>query len=166
MKLDVPFFAGSEGAALVGGEVGVDVGVVVFEGALDEAAEAGGEGLVVDEEFVRIFWVDEGVVFGVEGDGGDDAVDVGMVLHLTSPGVEDGGEAELELRGFEFGACDVVEGLGGAFEKEAVEFGRAVEAKGSEFPGDGIEAKACSEMDGAERCPKGEEPEWGRRIKR
>ena len=66
----------------------------VFESAVDEAAEASGEGLVVDEELSGILGVDEAVGFGIVGDGGDDAVDVGMVLHLAAPGVEDAGEAE------------------------------------------------------------------------
>lgn len=52
LKLDVPLGFGAEGAVLGRGEFLVEVGVVGLEGALDEAAEAGGEGLVVDEEIV------------------------------------------------------------------------------------------------------------------
>lgn len=96
LELDVPFCARSEGAALVDGEFLVNLGVVGFEGAVDEAAEAGGEGKVVDEEFFGVLRADEFVVFLVERDGGDDAVDVGMVLHLASPGVEDAGDAEFK----------------------------------------------------------------------
>ncbi len=70
-----------------------EFGVLVFEGGVDATAEAGCEGLVVDEEFV-FGWMVEGVVFGMEGDAGDDEVDVGMVLDLAAPGVEDAGEAK------------------------------------------------------------------------
>ena len=95
---------------------------------MNEAAEAGREGLVVDEEFFRIFGTMEGLGFGIEGDGGNDEVDVGMVLGLTSPSVEDGGEVEDEVFVFEFGAGDVGGGLGTAFEKEVVEGFGLVEA--------------------------------------
>jgi len=86
LKLDVPVLAWAEGVVLVGGEFLIDAGVVGFEGALDEAAEAGGEGAVVEEEFGGVFGADEILIFGVVGDGGYDAVDVGMVLGLASPG--------------------------------------------------------------------------------
>ncbi|MFT6239370.1 MAG: hypothetical protein ACJAQT_001449 [Akkermansiaceae bacterium] len=50
LKLDVPLGLGIEGAVLVWGQFGENVRVICFEGALDEAAEAGGERQVVDEE--------------------------------------------------------------------------------------------------------------------
>ena len=147
LELDVPFCDGGEGAVLFGGEFGVDLGVVCFEGGLDETAEAGGEGLVVDEEVVGLFWVDELVLFWVVGDGGDDAVNVRVVLHLAAPGVEDAGDAELEVGGVmglpfrlsaaEFGGGDVMEGLGAAFEEEVVEFFGPVEAEAAKFCGNG-----------------------------
>ena len=74
-------------------------------------------------------------------------MNVGVVLHLAAPGVEDGGDAELEGRGlpcrfsaawgFELCCAEVVEGLGGAFEEEVVEFFRTVKAQVSEFAWDG-----------------------------
>ena len=70
---------------------------------------------------------------GVEGDGGNDDVDVGMVLDLASPGVEDGGEVEDEAIVFEFGAGDVAEGLGTGFEEEAVEDFWLMKAEGAEL---------------------------------
>ena len=114
LELDVPFLGGAEGAALLWGEFCVDFGVLVFEGGLDEAAEPGGEGVVVDEEVFGVLWADEFVVFLVERDGGHDAVNVGVVLHLARPGVEDAGDAEFAVWCFEFGPRDVVEGLGAA----------------------------------------------------
>ncbi len=114
-----------------------EVGVFGFEGALDEAAEAGGEGQVVDEEIFGFFGAMEGFVFWIEGDGGDDDVDVGMVLGLAAPGVEDGGEVENEVVVFEFGAGDVMQGGGAAFEEEVVEDFGLVEAQGAELCRDG-----------------------------
>ena len=83
------------------------------------------------------------VGLGIVSDGGDDAVDVGVVLHLAAPGVEDGGDAEFDRGGlpcrfsaawgFELGGGDVMKGLGGAFEEEVVEFFRTVKAQVSEF---------------------------------
>lgn len=74
---------------------------------------------------------------GVVGDGGDDAVDVGVVSGAAIPGVEDGGEAELEGFIFVFGAGDVGEGLGTALEQEVVEGFGLVLAEGAELLGDG-----------------------------
>ena len=87
LELDVPLGFGIESVVLVWGQFGEDVRVLGFEGALDKAAEAGGEGLVVNEEIFGLFGAVEGLVFWVEGDGGDDTVDVGMVLGLATPGV-------------------------------------------------------------------------------
>jgi len=137
LELDVPLGFWAEGAVLIGGQFGEEVGVVGFEGALDEAAEAGGEGLVVDEEFFRVFGAMEGLVFWIKGDGGDDDVDVGMVLGLAAPGVENGGKVELQVLVFEFGAGDVVQGGGAAFEEEVVECFGLVEAAGAELRRDG-----------------------------
>lgn len=81
---------------------------------MDEGAKAVGKGVVVDEEVAGLFRVDELVVFGIVSDGRDDAVDVGVVLHLAAPGMEDGGDAEAEAGGFELGSGDVVEGGGAA----------------------------------------------------
>ena len=93
----------------------IEFGVVVLESAADEAAEAFGKRAVVDEEAV-FGGVVEGLVFGMEGDSGNDEVDVGVVLDLATPGVEDTGEAELGAAGL--GGGDVLEG-GGALLEEA-----------------------------------------------
>jgi len=137
LKLDVPVDLRTEGAVLVGGEFLIDVGVLGFEGAMDEASKAGGEGLVVDEELIGLFGAMEGLVFGIKGDGGDDDVDVGMVLGLAAPGVKDGGEVELKVVVFELGAGDVVQGGGAAFEEEVVEDFGLMEAQGTELLRDG-----------------------------
>eukprot|EP00392_Amoebophrya_sp_AT5.2_P019704 g20660.t1 len=100
LELDVPFDRGTEGTVLLGGEVLVDVGVVGLEGGVDEAAEAGREGLEGDEELVGLLGVDEGVVFRIAGDGGKDDVDVRVVLHGAPPGVKNGGDAKAEVRCF------------------------------------------------------------------
>jgi hypothetical protein len=122
---------------LVGGELGVDVGVVVFESGVDEGAEAGTQGVVVNEEVSRLGRMDEALRFRVVGDGGHDAVDVGVVSGAAVPGMEDGGEAGLEVLVFEFGAGDVGEGLGGGLEEEIVEDLGLVKAQGAEFLGNG-----------------------------
>ena len=75
----------------------------------------------------------EGLVFWVKGDGGDNDVDVGMVLGLTTPGVEDGGEVKLEVLVFEFSTGDVMQGGGTAFEKEVIEDFGLMEAKGAQL---------------------------------
>jgi hypothetical protein len=128
-ELDVPFDGWTEGALLVGGEVLIDVGMLDFEGALYEATEAGGEGREVEEEVAGLGRVNEAVLLRIVGDGGDDVVDVGVVLHLATPGVEDARDAEFEAGGFEFGGGDVVEGLSAALEEKAVEFLGAMKAE-------------------------------------
>lgn len=108
----------------------IEFGVLVFEGGVDATAEAGGEGLVVDEEFV-FGWMVEGVVFGMEGDAGDDEVDVGVVLDLAAPGVEDTGEAE--AGSLVLGGADVLEGGGALFEEDGIEDLWMEQAEGAEF---------------------------------
>ena len=99
LKLDVPSGDGREGAALVGGELMVKVGMPALEGGVNEGAEAVGQGAEWDEELTGLSWVNEALGFGIKGDGGNDAVDVGMVLHLTPPSMENGGEAKLQMVG-------------------------------------------------------------------
>ncbi len=116
--------------SLGGGEVLVEIGVVVFQGGVEAAAEAGGEGLIVDEEVFPGGAV-EGFVFGMEGGGGDDEVDVGMVLDLPAPGVEDAGEAEFGSVGL--GGADVLEGGGALAEEEWIEDFGMEEAEVAQF---------------------------------
>ena len=96
----------------------IDLGVVVLEGAVNQAAEAGGEGLIVDEEVV-FGGAMEGFVFGVEGGGGNDGVDVGVVLDLAAPSMKDASEAEFGSAGL--GGADVLEGGGALLEEDGVE---------------------------------------------
>ena len=92
--------------------------MLVFQGALDAAAEALGEGSIVDEELV-LGGMMEGLVFGVEGGSGNDEVNVGMMLDLAAPGVQDAGEAE--FRAVVFGGADVLEGGGALAQDERIE---------------------------------------------
>jgi hypothetical protein len=112
----------------------IEFGVLVFEGGVDATAEAGGEGLVVDEECV-FGWMVEGVVFGMEGDAGDDEVDVGMVLDLAAPGVQDADGAESGA--LVLGGAEVLEGGGALFEEDGVEDFGMEQAEGAEFFGEG-----------------------------
>ena len=103
---------------LDGGEVLIDIRVLVFQGAVDAAAEALGDGPVVDEELV-FGGMMEGLVFGVEGGCGNDEVNVGMVLDLAAPGVQDAGEAE--SGSVVFGGADVLKGGGALAQDERIE---------------------------------------------
>lgn len=80
-----------------------------------------------------LFGAMKGLVFWVQGDGGNGDVDVGMVLGLAAPGVKDGGKVKLQLIVFEFGPGDVMQGGGAAFEKEMVKDLGLVEAETAEF---------------------------------
>ena len=133
LKLDVPLGLGTEGALLVRGEFLVEIGVVGLEGAVDEAAETGRQRLIVDEEIFGLLWAMEGLVFWVQGDGGNNDVDMGMVLDLATPGVEDGGEVKLKLIVFELSPGDVMQGGGAAFEQEVIEDLGLVETEAAEF---------------------------------
>ena len=108
----------------------IEIGVLVLQGGVDKAAEACGERLIVDEELF-LGGMMEGVVLGVEGAAGNDEVDVGMVLDLAAPGVEDTGEAE--ARAVVFGGADVLEGGGALFEEDRIEDFGMEEAEGAEF---------------------------------
>lgn len=108
----------------------IEIGVPVFEGGVDAAAESLGEGPIVDEELF-LGGMMEGVVFGVEGDAGYDEMDVGVVLDLAAPGVEDAGETE--SRAVVLGGADVLEGGGALFEKDRIEDLGMEKAEGAEF---------------------------------
>ena len=140
LELDVPWRLWRESPSLVGGELAVEVGIISLEGSVDEGTEAGREGPVVDEELIGLFRVDELVGGRVVGDGGNDAMDVRVVLHGAPPSVENAGDPETEVGmsgGIEFGVGDVVEGLGGAFEEEVVEDFGLMKTEGAEFLRDG-----------------------------
>lgn len=93
--------------ALGGAEFLIDLRVLVFQGAVEAAAEALCKRAVVDEEAV-FGGMMESLVFGMEGDCGDDEMDMGVMLDLTTPGVQDAGEAESGA--VVFGGADVLEG--------------------------------------------------------
>lgn len=96
----------------------IEIGVLFFEGAVDAAAEALGEWVVVDEEFA-FGGMMEGLVLGMEGDSGDDEVNVRVVLDLTAPSVEHADEAE--FGSVVLGGADVLEGGGALFEHHRIE---------------------------------------------
>ena len=108
----------------------VDLGVLVLQGAVDEASEALGERLEVDEELF-LGGAAEGFFLGMEGGGGNDEVDVGVVLHLPAPGVEHAGEAEFGAAGL--GGGDVLEGGGALAQDERIENLRMDEAEVAQF---------------------------------
>ena len=120
--------------ALGGGKLLMEFGVVVLQGGVEAAAEAGGQGLIVDEEAV-LGGAMEGFANGMEGGGGNDEVDVGMVLDLAAPGVEDAGEAELGT--VVFGGADVLEGGGALAQEERIENLGMDEAEVAQFFGKG-----------------------------
>jgi hypothetical protein len=108
----------------------IEFGMLVFEGVVDPTAKAGGERLVVDEEAFAGGSM-EGFVFGVKGGGGNDEVDVGVVLDLAAPGVQDAGESEFGSAGL--GGADVLEGGGALAENEWIENLGMDEAEMAEF---------------------------------
>lgn len=112
----------------------IEFGMLVLESAVDPAAETPGERTVVDEEAFPGGAV-EGLVFGMEGGGGNDQVDMGMVLDLPAPGVQDAGEAELGPAGL--GGADVLKGGGALAEDERIEDFRMDEAEAAQFFGEG-----------------------------
>jgi hypothetical protein len=92
--------------------------MLVFQGAVDAAAEALGDGAVVNEEAV-FGGMMESLVFGMEGDCGDDEMDMGVMLDLATPGVQDAGGAESGP--VVFGGADVLEGGRTLAQDERVE---------------------------------------------
>jgi hypothetical protein len=99
-------------------EVLIDIRVLVFQRAVDAAAEALSKRVVVDEEAV-FGGVMERLVFGMEGDCGNDEMDMGVMLDLASPGVQNAGEAE--AGSLVFGGADVLEGGRTLAQDERVE---------------------------------------------
>ena len=97
----------------------VEFGVLGLEGVVDEAAEPLCEGGVVDEELF-LGGMMKGVVLGMVGVAGNDEMDVGMVLDLAAPGVQDAGEAESGT--LVFGGADVLEGGGALLEEDRIVF--------------------------------------------
>ena len=97
LKLDVPWRFWREGPALVRGEVAVKFGVSSFEGGMNQGTEARCERTIMDQELIGLLGADELMVRGVVCDGGNDAVNVRVVLHGTAPGMKDGGDAEPDV---------------------------------------------------------------------
>jgi hypothetical protein len=99
-------------------EVLIDIRVLVFQRAVDQTAEALSKRVVVDEEAV-FGGVMERLVFGMEGDCGNDEMDMGVMLDLAAPGVQNAGEAESGT--LMFGSADVPEGGRTLAQDERVE---------------------------------------------
>lgn len=110
----------------------INLRMLVLEGLAHEVAEALGKGAVVNEEGV-VFGVDELFFARMPGEGGNDAVDVGVVLELAAPGVEDAGEAAYSAVGF--GGGDVAQGLGALLKDGVVEFFGVGQAGAAQFFG-------------------------------
>ena len=130
LDLDVPGFGGREDVALGGSEFLIEFGVMVFEMAVDEAAEAPGQRAVMDEEVVLGGAV-EAEMFGMEGGCGNDEMNVRMMLDLTAPGVQHAGEAEPGAA--VFGGADVLKGGRALGKQERVEDFRMEQAERAQF---------------------------------
>lgn len=101
-----------------------------MESLAHEVAETRGEWRVVNEERF-ILGIDEEFLIRLPCEGGNDAVDVRMVLELASPGVEDAGEAGLTASGF--GGDHIAQGGGALLEEGVVEFFGMSEAGLAQF---------------------------------
>lgn len=134
LELHVPSGGGGKRSALGGIEGLMDGWVALLKGEAEAVAEALGEGAEVKEEAVAV-WAHEVSRLGIEGDGGDDAVDVGMVLHLATPSMEHAGEAQ--LRAFELGLGEVLEGGGALPQQQVVEFAGVGFAQRAQWFGNG-----------------------------
>ena len=108
----------------------VDLGVIVFEGGMEPAAEAICKGMIVDEE-VFLGGTVQGFVFGMKCGGGDDVMNVRVVLDLTAPGVQHAGEAKARAAGL--GGGDVLKGGGALTQEERIENFGMKQAKGAQF---------------------------------
>ena len=73
---------------------------------------------------------------GREPAAGDDAMDVGVVLEVLPPGVEDGQEADLGPEVLGVGG-DLLQGLGGGPEQQAVDHARVLQGDRAERRGQG-----------------------------
>lgn len=134
LELDIPCFGRAQDLPLGRGEIFVDLGVLVFEGAEDAAAEALGERAIVDEEVV-LLRIDELACFWMVGNGGDDEVEVGMVLDLPPPGVQDAGKSA--AGSLIVGGDDITQCSGTFPQEEIVEDIRMGVAEASQLLGDG-----------------------------
>ncbi len=79
---------------------------------------------------------------------GDDAVDVGVMLEVLPPGVEDGQEADLRPEVLRVDG-DLPQGLGGGAEEQAIDHARVLQGDRSECHREGeddveIRAMCCS----------------------
>jgi len=97
---------------------------------VDKTAEARRERLIVDEKIV-FFWIDEGFGFGMEGNAGNDEMNVRVMLDLAAPGVQHAGETE--SRAMIFGGGDVLEGGGALAQDERIEDFGMNQAEGAQF---------------------------------
>ena len=134
LELHVPGLVGTKGPQRFFGQRGVQLGMVGLKSSLDSTAEPSRERLVVNQKIV-FGGVVELIGFLIESDGGDDAVHVGMVLHLPSPGMQHADAATAVTPGF--GGNDVGQGRSAFTQQEVVEFFGVAKAGDAEFCRDG-----------------------------
>lgn len=133
LELHVPGFAGEERLFGYWWQVCKDCRMLALKSLAHEVAETRCERRVVNEECF-ILGMDELFFIWLPCECGNDAVDVRMVLELTTPGVEHAGEAGLGSVGF---GCDhIAQGDGALFEDGVVEFLGMGEAGLAQFCGD------------------------------
>ena len=118
LELHIPLLLRLEDAVLLWGQSFEDLGVLLLECGLKAISEPCRERPEVNKKsvFVR---TNELVPSGGQSNGGNNAVDVGMVLHLTSPGVEDGRESRGSA--LVLGGDDIGKRPGAFTQKDVVE---------------------------------------------
>jgi len=134
LELDIPCLGRTKRTQRFLWQRSIQLGVVGFERTLDSTSEPCGERLIVNKEvvFARMM---ELVVFGIEGHGGDNAMDMGMMLHLPSPSMEHADTAGSTSLGF--GGDDINQGGSTLTQQEVVEFFGVSKAGDAELGRDG-----------------------------
>lgn len=130
LELNVPVLGGTEDGSLSVGELVVDVGVFPLKGAAQSAAKAMGERTVVNEEFV-IRWLNQLAGLGVQGDRGHDEMNMGMMLKLASPGVQNTDEPS--PRPVKFRREEILQGTRALAQQQVVEKGGMSKTEGTEL---------------------------------
>jgi len=126
LELHVPLLLRLKDTGLCRGKGREDLRVMLLQGGPNPASEPRRERLVVDQKsgLVR---VGENLCFGIKRQRRNDAMNMGVVLHLAAPGMEDGGEPATSS--LVFGGDDIGEGPGAFAEDEIVDRLREREAK-------------------------------------
>jgi hypothetical protein len=121
-------------------------GVELEQAGAELALEDFGHGLH-GEEPASLFGTGPGVLGG-EAAAGDQAMEVGMVHEVLSPGVEDGRETQLGLEAL---PAELEEGGAGALKEQAIERGLVLEDERAQGGGEGEDPVEIA--DGQERAP-------------